>query len=652
MSKTKVTETLMVLFTVILVPVLVRADQKKTTNPPPPPKPAPAAKPAQPAAKPAQPAAKPTQPAARPAQPTRAQPGNTGVRPAGGAVNNPNTRSGVVNPNARPGAANPSVRPGAANPNPRVGGANPPGGRPGTPTPTRTVATRGGGSLEVDRNNKPTHFVGKQGQEARFGSRGQIREVRDPKRGMTVERGLRSGDRRIVTERNGRRLVAMGPHRGYMERPYYRDRYGRAYVQRTYWVHGHPYAYAYRDHFYHGVHYYRYVPGYYYHPVFYGWAYNPWAAPVYYNWGWGPAPWFYGGYFAPAPYYPTASLWLTDYLLAENLKLAYSNVPGGTVVVPANQPWTATGINLDRGDEVTISAAGTIATNLNGATASPAGTPPDCSVAGPVRVPFVAPQLPCWSLLGRVGPSGGVFEVGSGISFKSATAGELFLGVNDNWFPDNSGNWMASIEVRQNQPAEGESPAATPMSPEVKQMIDAEVHRQLQAEQAAAQSPQAQPANDQAPPPALDPAQRLFVVSSNLGVSTAEGQECELTPGDVITRIDDTPGTDGKVKVSVMSGKPDDCSIGSSPRVEVSDLQEMHNSFREQLDSGLKTLAEKSGTGGLPKAPDTQTSAGEVPPPAPDRNVDTQLADQQKEATQAEAEVQQEVQTAQGPANQ
>jgi hypothetical protein len=78
----------------------------------------------------------------------------------------------------------------------------------------------------------------------------------------------------------------------------------------------------------------------------------------------------------------------------------------------------------------------------------------------------------------------------------------------------------------------------------------------------------------------------------------------------------------------------------------------MHNNFREQLDSGLKTLAEKSGTGGLPKAPDTQASAGEVPPPAPDRNVDTQLADQQKEATQAEAEVRQEVQTAQAPANQ
>jgi len=347
-----------------------------------------------------------------------------------------------------------------------------------------------------------------------------------------------------VTERNGRRLVAMGPHRGYLERPYYRDRYGHAYVQRTYWVHGHPYAYAYRDHFYHGVHYYWYAPRYYYHPVFYGWAYNPWPAPVYYNWGWGPAPWFYGGYFAPAPFYPTASLWLTDYLLAENLKLAYE----------AKQE----------------------------AAANPEPTQPGEQPATP----------------------------------------------------------------------EGGSAAATPMSPQVKQMIDAEVHRQLQAEQAGAQSPQAQPVNDQAPPPALDPAERLFVVSSNLGVSTAEGKECELTPGDVITRIDDTPGDDSKVRVSVMSGKPDDCSVGSMPRVEVSDLQEMHNSFRQQLDAGLDALAKNSGAGGLPKAPDTQTSAGQVPPPAPDKNVDAQLADQQKEASQAEAEVRQEVQTAQAPANQ
>jgi hypothetical protein len=348
----------------------------------------------------------------------------------------------------------------------------------------------------------------------------------------------------VVTERNGRRLVSMGPHRGYMERPYYRDRYGRAYVQRTYWAHGHPYAYAYRDHFYGGVHYYRYVPGYYYRPAFYGWAYNPWAVPVYYNWGWGPAPWFYAGYFAPEPVYPTASLWLTDYLLAENLKQSYE----------ARQE-----------SQANAEAQG----NTEG---YQQGEPP-------------APQ-------------------------------------------------------------EDGSAAATPMSPAVKQMIDAEVQRQLHQEQAAVQAPQAQPATDLAPPPALDPAQRLFVVSSNLAVSTPEGQECELTPGDVITRIDDSPGDDAKVKVSVMSSKPSDCGVGSMPRVAVNDLQEMHNSFRQQLDAGLDALAKSSGTGGLPKAPDTQTSGSEVPPPAPDKNVDSQLSDQQKEAAQLEAEVRQEVQPA------
>ncbi len=42
--------------------------------------------------------------------------------------------------------------------------------------------------------------------------------------------------------------------------------------------------------------------------------------------GLGPAtPWFYGGYFAPEPYYPTPALWLTDYLLAANLRLAYES---------------------------------------------------------------------------------------------------------------------------------------------------------------------------------------------------------------------------------------------------------------------------------------------------------------------------------------
>ncbi|HLH54182.1 MAG TPA: hypothetical protein VKY92_11270, partial [Verrucomicrobiae bacterium] len=121
------------------------------------------------------------------------------------------------------------------------------------------------------------------------------------------------------------------------------------------------------------------------------------------------------------------------------------NAEETNIAVPANRPWTPTGIQVRIGDDVTISAVGVIQTNLSGAKATPAGTPPDCMDIGKVNVPFVAPQLPCWSLLGRIGPSGSIFEVGAGRHFMSSANGELYLGVNDNFFGDNSGSWSATI---------------------------------------------------------------------------------------------------------------------------------------------------------------------------------------------------------------
>jgi hypothetical protein len=133
------------------------------------------------------------------------------------------------------------------------------------------------------------------------------------------------------------------------------------------------------------------------------------------------------------------------------------------------------------------------------------------------------------------------------------------------------------------------------------------------------------------------------VVPSNLAVSTVNGQDCELTSGDIITRLDDTPDNNNKVRVSVSSSKGGDCGVGSTLMVDVNDLQEMQNQFGEKVDSGLKTLADNSGKGGLPPAPDTGTSAGEVPLPPPDANVDSALQAQQAEANQTENQVQQEV---------
>ena len=116
-----------------------------------------------------------------------------------------------------------------------------------------------------------------------------------------------------------------------------------------------------------------------------------------------------------------------------------------TVTVPAYQPWTFTEINLRAGDSFAVAAEGTIVTNLAGATASPDGTPPDCRVAGEVHVPFVAPELPCWSLLGRIGPNGAIFEVGSHANLVAGNSGQLYLGVNDNFFGDNSQTWTAHV---------------------------------------------------------------------------------------------------------------------------------------------------------------------------------------------------------------
>jgi hypothetical protein len=182
------------------------------------------------------------------------------------------------------------------------------------------------------------------------------------------------------------------------------------------------------------------------------------------------------------------------------------------------------------------------------------------------------------------------------------------------------------------------------LSPEVKEAIAEEVKAQLAAQQAAAgkssSSGSAQPSQtSEQVPPALDPARRTFVVASDLAVTGTDGQECQLTQGDVITRLTDTPDANRQVNVSVAASKKTDCAAGKQVAVSVDDLQEMHNHFQEQLDSGMKELSSKQGTSGLPKAPDTSTTASDVPPPPPDTTAAKALQDQQSAADQTEAQV-------------
>jgi hypothetical protein len=396
----------------------------------------------------------------------------------------------------------------------------------------------------------------KGGGTASIRPNGQIRSIN--RNGMQIQHGLHGG-RTVVSTHNGARVVTTGAHGGYVQRAYV-SRNGRSYVSRTYVSNNVTYTSVYRSYSYGGYCcYYGYYPAYYYHPAFYGWAYNPWAAPVYWGWGWGGAPWYgyYGAYWAPYPVYPSAAFWITDYLIAANLQAAYA----------ARAEANAEAANNAAGADNQVAS--------NGSAAAPS-----------------------------------------------------------------------------NQVA---------LSPEVKQAIAEEVKAQIAAEQASQSSGQASSGQSSGSssgaqqasagggevPAALDPARRTFVVDTDLAV-VADGQECGLTSGDVITRISDTPDQDRKVTASVASSKKDDCAPGKQVAVGVDDLQEMHNHFHQQIDDGLKSLAAKEGSGGLPKAPDTGTVASDVPPPPADTTAAKALQDQQTAADQTEADVKKETASAAG----
>jgi hypothetical protein len=199
---------------------------------------------------------------------------------------------------------------------------------------------------------------------------------------------------------------------------------------------------------------------------------------------------------------------------------------------------------------------------------------------------------------------------------------------------------QGQADASSGSPSPAQPSRATQLSPAVKQMIAEQVKQQLAAEQAAAHPQQAAAPGNAETPDALNPAERIFIVHSNLEAATAAGMECVLTPGDVVMRMSDTPDDNQKVTASVQSSQKTDCATGQNIMIAVQDLQEMHNQFRQQVDTGLTTLASNAGKGGLPQAPDTTTTAGEVPLPKPDSGAATQLEDTQKEADATETAVQ------------
>jgi len=186
---------------------------------------------------------------------------------------------------------------------------------------------------------------------------GKISDVHNPRTGMNVHNGL-NGNRAVMVERpDHSRVFAERGRPGYVQRPY--SFHGQNFARRTYFYNGHEYSNFYRGYSFRGVYLNVYAPGLYFRPAFYGWAYNPWAVPITFAWGWGPNPWFgyYGYYFQPYPVYPSAAYWLTDYMVSQDLATAYAaQQQGGEVdgapMAAGGQPVLTPEVKQQIADEV------------------------------------------------------------------------------------------------------------------------------------------------------------------------------------------------------------------------------------------------------------------------------------------------------------
>ena len=202
------------------------------------------------------------------------------------------------------------------------------------PLPQGNVLVHPNGALTIEGNAGQQYHVRQDGTLAAFEAHGvkttfrpdgTIRAVRTAN--MQINYGV-GGARRVETIRPDHSvLVSTGPGQGYLQRTVIIN--NTTVVQRTYVVNNVTYVRNYIRYTYGGVVLERYVPVVYYTPAFYGWVYYPWPRPVAYHWEFVLDPWYvyYGGYFTPAPVYPTPTLWLTDYALAQTLGSAYQDRP-------------------------------------------------------------------------------------------------------------------------------------------------------------------------------------------------------------------------------------------------------------------------------------------------------------------------------------
>jgi hypothetical protein len=128
---------------------------------------------------------------------------------------------------------------------------------------------------------------------------------------------------------------------------------------------------------------------------------------------------------------------------------AGSRVRGGAatnrvvISVDPRARWTDTGIYVNTGDIILFNTRGTTQLSDDAAdVAVPAGSQSGRHAAG---API--PDALAGALIGRIGNSA-PFGIGNQVQINAPATGQLYLGVNDDHLPDNSGGFRVSIDVR------------------------------------------------------------------------------------------------------------------------------------------------------------------------------------------------------------
>jgi hypothetical protein len=115
--------------------------------------------------------------------------------------------------------------------------------------------------------------------------------------------------------------------------------------------------------------------------------------------------------------------------------------PSRTIVVPANQQWTPTGVHVNFGDKLQLQISGQISLRPN--------DPKDVAIPQGSLLQRYAPNAPmpkvlAGALIGRI-DSGQPFGIGNLASILAPASGTLYLGINDDVVSDNTGQFSVTI---------------------------------------------------------------------------------------------------------------------------------------------------------------------------------------------------------------